>query len=144
MEKPDLLKLLPAILGFAGLAIPAFSARYPVVFWVFGGYASDSGFDMINFASAGLLEDNPKLLLILVSAILLAVGAVLALLSGLGVLKMGKVAWLPGVLMIAALPLYMIGTWETEILEAAPIVVNLICGAVGGVWSIVNAVKANK
>nr|MDO8086743.1 hypothetical protein [Candidatus Sigynarchaeum springense] len=79
-----------------------------------------------------------------ISAILLAAGAVLALLAGLGVLKMGKVAWLPGVLLIAALPLYIIGTADTEILDAAPVLANLICGAVGGVWAIVNAVKAGK
>jgi len=142
MEKPNIMKLLPAILGFAALAVPAFGfEKDGIAIWIFGGVAAGGE---VGTLSAEISEKHPEMVLMSISGIVFAVGATLALLSALGVLKLGKLAWLPGVIMIAGAPLYFIGLAETEILLIAPVVINIACGALGGVWALVDAIKSTK
>jgi hypothetical protein len=140
MANEKILQFLPAILGFAGVAVPCFGIVYPIVFFSFGGFFSESSeFQVINF------EEHPELWLFPASTAVLAVGAVLALLSVRGVVKLHKVAWLPGTIMLAGVALYIIvasALGGGEIIIAAPILAGPALGAVGGIGSIVMATKA--
>jgi hypothetical protein len=87
-------------------------------------------------------EKHPEYIMILVSGIVIVVGAVLSLLSAVNVLKLGKLGWLPGVVMLAGVSLYFIGVIGNELLLIAPVVLNVACGAVGGIWALVDGIKA--
>jgi hypothetical protein len=145
MEKPNFLKLLPAILGFAALALPAVSVEKDSLgFWFFGAIWEGEGFDTITLFQGELFGAHPEIGLIIVTGVMFAAGAALSLLSTLNVLKLQKLGWLPGVVMLAGVPLYFIGFAGTELLLAAPLVLNVACGAVGGVWALVDGIKATR
>jgi hypothetical protein len=104
MDKQKILAFLPALLGFAALAVPnvGYNEKGLAASWLFGAIIFSGEFEMINFANS----ESTSIAFLPISGIVFAVGALLALLSALGVLKMGKFAWLPGVIMIAGGPLF--------------------------------------
>ncbi len=141
MEKPNILKILPAILGFLGFALPAIGGdNGDVAIWSFGALIEEGESHFLKGLYTA--ESESAIILMPISGFVFVVGAVLALLSALGVLKLGKVAWLPGLIMIVGVPLFFIGTGDTEILYVAPVVINVICGGVGGVWALVDGIKS--
>lgn len=146
MEKPTILKVLPAILGLAALGVPALGVEKFAAIWIFGFFSNSDGDGENTWTVFEPLpeefENHPEMVLMPISGVIIGVGAVLALRAMLGVLKLGKLEWLPGVLMIAGVPLYFIGLAMMEIIAIAPVVINLACGALGGTWSIVNVMKA--
>lgn len=145
MEKPNFLKLLPAILGFAALALPAVSVeKGSFSFWLFGAVWTGEGLETNTLFQGELFEKHEEIALIIVTGILFAAGAALSLLSTLNVLKLQKLGWLPGVVMLAGVPFYFIGLASTELLLVAPLVLNIACGAVGGVWALVDGIKATR
>jgi hypothetical protein len=145
MEKINFLKILPAILGFAAFAVPALGfEKDGIALWMFGAVAEDGVFSKYNLFMGETFEKNPQLILLLVSGIVIVVGAVLSMLSALNVVKLGKLGWLPGVVMLAGASLYFIGCIDTEMFLIAPVVLNVACGALGGVWALVDGIKATR
>lgn len=140
MNKDLLVKLIPALLGFAGILVPNMGFEYgPVSIWLFGLIAqSDGNFDDINFGKSQQYVPMP------VVAVLFGAGATIALLAALGVLNLDKVAWLPGAIMLSGVATYFIALAGTEIFMGTPVVLGIACAATGGVWSLVNAIKAGK
>jgi hypothetical protein len=140
MEKSVFLKFFAAILGFAGIAVPNVGFQYNVIIWTFGVFSSDGIFDYIDFSNV----KPEKLVLMPVTTILFALGAVLMLVAALGKIKLGKIAWLPAVLMFTGVVLYFAGTVDTEIFDAAPYVFGIACGGLSGVISLVDAIISGR
>nr|MDO8110139.1 hypothetical protein [Candidatus Sigynarchaeota archaeon] len=142
MDKVKLMAMLPGILGLLGVALPAnisTNTADAFVFWMFGSFINDEGLQFLNMSHA------PYLWLFPVSAIVLLAGTMLFFIAAKGVVKFGKCTWLPGLLMVAGIALYVImagPATEWVILGTLPIPFGLACGVLGAVWALYVEIKA--
>nr|MDO8110138.1 hypothetical protein [Candidatus Sigynarchaeota archaeon] len=142
MDKVKLMVLLPSILGVLGIALPAnirITGDGFVLFWMIGFFVDEERAEFLNIGKF------PYLSLFLVSGIVLAAGEVLFFLAARGTLKLGKMTWLPGTVMVAGMALYMImagPVTQGEILLYAPIPAGLACGMLGAIWTLYAEIKA--